>query len=128
LILVGLAVGPSAWAKLVYEHPGWANVTITDPEGLEPSPNSDHPAAVPIGLELSFNRLWQMRNWYSASGALDWLVISLLLASFLAMMVQYWTGALGLGLRRARTLVYCAGAADRRDSYPGRRAGVGMLL
>jgi len=54
-----------------------------------------------IGLELSFKRLWDLRRLVFGLGALELLITGSLLAAFLAMMGQYWTGALALGLALA---------------------------
>ena len=39
-ILIGVAVGPFGLGRLVFEHPWLNHITISDPEALEPSPNS----------------------------------------------------------------------------------------
>jgi len=101
-ILVGLAVGPFGLGRMVYEHPWLAHITITDPEGLEPFAEFGIILLLfTIGLELSFNRLWSMRRLVFGLGALELIFISGLLAAFLSMLGQYWTGALGLGLALA---------------------------
>lgn len=101
-ILVGLAVGPFGLGRMVYEHPWLAHITITDPEGLKPFAEFGIILLLfTIGLELSFNRLWSMRRLVFGLGALELLFISGLLAIFLSMLGQYWTGALGLGLALA---------------------------
>ncbi len=101
-ILVGLAVGPYGLGKLVYEHEWLAHITITDPEGLDPFAEFGIILLLfTIGLELSFNRLWEMRRLVFGLGALELVVISTLIAAFLSMLGQYWTGAWGLGLALA---------------------------
>jgi CPA2 family monovalent cation:H+ antiporter-2 len=101
-ILVGLLVGPYGLGRMIYEQPWLAWVTITDPEGLEPFAEFGIILLLfTIGLELSFNRLWSLRRLVFGLGALELVVISGLLTAFLAMMGQYWTGALGLGLALA---------------------------
>ncbi|MBS1240409.1 MAG: sodium:proton exchanger, partial [Proteobacteria bacterium] len=127
-ILVGLAVGPFGLGKLVYEHPWLGYVTITDPEGLGPFAEFGIILLLfTIGLELSFNRLWEMRKLVFGLGALELLVISLLLASFLAMMGQYWTGALGLGLALALSSTALVLPIAGTHTPVG-RAALGMLL
>src|SRR6187551_2213238 len=97
-ILVGLLVGPYGLGRLVYEYDWLFYVTITDPERLEPFAEFGIILLLfTIGLELSFNRLWSMRKLVFGLGALELQVISALLAAFLSMLGQYWTGALGLG-------------------------------
>ncbi len=54
-----------------------------------------------IGLELSFNRLWQMRKLVFGLGAAELLITGTVIAVVLAMMGQYWTGAMALGLALA---------------------------
>ena len=101
-ILVGLLVGPYGLGRMVYANEWLTWVTITDPEGLEPFAEFGIILLLfTIGLELSFNRLWSMRKLVFGLGALELVVISGLLTAFLAMMGQYWTGALGLGLALA---------------------------
>ena len=101
-ILVGLLVGPYGLGGMVYEYEWLFYVTITDPERLEPFAEFGIILLLfTIGLELSFNRLWAMRKLVFGLGALELLVIGSLLAAFLSMMGQYWTGALGLGLALA---------------------------
>ena len=76
-ILVGLLVGPYGLGKLVYEHHWLGYITITDPEGLEPFAEFGIILLLfTIGLELSFNRLWQMRRLVFGLGALELLVIA----------------------------------------------------
>ena len=127
-ILVGLAVGPYGLGKMVFEQPWLAYFTITDPERLEPFAEFGIILLLfTIGLELSFNRLWAMRRLVFGLGALEMTVISLLLTVFLAMMGQYWTGALGLGLALALSstalVLQIAGTQT-----PVGRAALAMLL
>ncbi|WP_442864381.1 cation:proton antiporter domain-containing protein [Aurantiacibacter sp. MUD11] len=98
-ILVGLLVGPFGLGRMVVDHE-WLNyVTISEPEALEPFAEFGIVLLLfAIGLELSFNRLWQLRKLVFGLGALELLVIGALMAAFLSMMGQYWTGALALGL------------------------------
>ncbi|MCL6251784.1 cation:proton antiporter [Altererythrobacter sp. KTW20L] len=101
-ILVGLLVGPYGLGRMVYEHEWLTYVTITDPERLEPFAEFGIVLLLfTIGLELSFSRLWSMRRMVFGLGALELIVIGSLLAAFLSMMGQYWTGAIALGLALA---------------------------
>jgi CPA2 family monovalent cation:H+ antiporter-2 len=101
-ILVGLLVGPFGLGRMVYQHEWLTWFTITDPEGLEPFAEFGIILLLfTIGLELSFNRLWSMRSLVFGLGAMELVIIGALLAAFLAMLGQYWTGALGLGLALA---------------------------
>ena len=127
-ILVGLLVGPYGLGRMVYEQPWLAYVTITDPEGLEPFAEFGITLLLfTIGLELSFNRLWSMRRLVFGLGALELAVIAGLLAAFLSMMGQYWTGALGLGLALAlSSTALCLPIAGTHTAVG--RAALAMLL
>ena len=101
-ILIGIAVGPFGLGQLVYERPWLSHITITDPEALEPFAEFGIILLLfTIGLELSFKRLWQMRRLVFGLGALELLVTGVMLAIVLAMIGQYWTGALALGFALA---------------------------
>ena len=127
-ILVGLLVGPYGLGRMVYEQSWLAYVTITDPEGLEPFAEFGITLLLfTIGLELSFNRLWSMRKLVFGLGALELAVIAGLLAAFLSMMGQYWTGALGLGLALAlSSTALCLPIAGTHTAVG--RAALAMLL
>ncbi len=127
-ILVGLLVGPFGLGRMVFEQPWLTHVTITDPARLEPFAEFGIVLLLfTIGLELSFNRLWELRRLVFGLGALELLVIGALLAAFLSMLGQYWTGALGLGLALAFSstalVLPIAGT-----STPVGRAALSMLL
>lgn len=80
-----------------------------------------------IGLELSFNRLWALRRMVFGLGAMELIIIGSLLAAFLSMLGQYWTGAIGLGLALALSstalVLPIAGTTT-----PVGRAALSMLL
>jgi CPA2 family monovalent cation:H+ antiporter-2 len=101
-ILVGLLVGPYGLGRMVDDH-GWLYFfTITDSERLEPFAEFGIVLLLfTIGLELSFNRLWAMRRLVFGLGALELFITGSLIGIVLAMLGQYWTGALGLGLALA---------------------------
>jgi len=127
-ILVGVAVGPYGLGRLVFQYPWLTYFTITDPEGLEPFAEFGIILLLfTIGLELSFNRLWEMRKLVFGLGALELGIISMLLAAFLAMMGQYWTGALGLGLALALSSTALVLQISGTHTPVG-RAALGMLL
>lgn len=127
-LLVGLAVGPYGLGRMVYEHPWLAHFTITDPEGLEPFAEFGIILLLfTIGLELSFNRLWSMRRLVFGLGALELIIIGLLLAAVLSMMGQYWTGALGLGLALALSSTALVLPISGTKTPVG-RAALSMLL
>src|SRR3546814_2403718 len=74
-ILIGIAVGPFGLGKLVYEYPWLGHVTISDPDGLKPFAEFGIILLLfTIGLELSFNRLWQLRRLVFGLGALELLI------------------------------------------------------
>ena len=101
-ILIGVLVGPYGLGRMVFEHPWLNHITISDPESLDLFAEFGIILLLfAIGLELSFNRLWQMRKLVFGLGSLELLVIGTIAAIFLAMMGQYWTGALALGFALA---------------------------
>jgi CPA2 family monovalent cation:H+ antiporter-2 len=127
-ILVGLLVGPYGLGRLVFDHPWLSHVTITDPDGLEPFAEFGIIMLLfTIGLELSFNRLWELRKLVFGLGALELLIIGSLLALALAMMGQHWTGAIALGLALAMSSTgLVLRITDTRR--PVGRAALSMLL
>jgi len=127
-ILIGLLVGPYGLGRMVYANEWLFYVTITDPEGLEPFAEFGIILLLfTIGLELSFNRLWTMRKLVFGLGALELVVIASLLTAFLAMMGQYWTGALGLGLALALSSTALCLQISGTQTAVG-RAALAMLL
>ena len=127
-ILVGLLVGPFGLGGLVYQYEWLFYVTITDPERLEPFAEFGIILLLfTIGLELSFNRLWSMRKLVFGLGALELTIIAGLLAAFLAMMGQYWTGAIGLGLALALSSTALCLPISGTQTAVG-RAALAMLL
>ena len=101
-ILIGILVGPYGLGRMVFEHPWLNHITISDPDSLDLFAEFGIILLLfAIGLELSFNRLWQMRRLVFGLGALELIVIGSCLAVFLAMMGQFWTGALALGFALA---------------------------
>ncbi|MBN9504622.1 MAG: cation:proton antiporter [Altererythrobacter sp.] len=101
-ILVGLLVGPFGLGRMVYKQEWLTYITITDPEGLAPFAEFGIILLLfTIGLELSFNRLWTMRKLVFGLGLMELTISAGLIAVFLTMLGQYWTGALGLGLALA---------------------------
>jgi len=74
-ILIGIAVGPYGLGKFAYDHEWLQYFTITDREGLQPFAEFGIILLLfTIGLELSFDRLWQMRRLVFGLGALELLV------------------------------------------------------
>ncbi len=127
-ILIGVLVGPFGLGKLIYEYPWLTHVTITDPEGLEPFAEFGIILLLfAIGLELSFNRLWTLRRLVFGLGALELLILGTLMAVFLSMLGQYWTGAIGLGFALALSSTAIVLPISGTTSPVG-RAALSMLL
>ena len=127
-ILIGIAVGPFGLGQLVYERPWLTHITITDPEALEPFAEFGIILLLfTIGLELSIKRLWQMRRLVFGLGALELLVTGVMLAIVLAMIGQYWTGALALGFALAFSSTAIVLPISGTHSPVGRSA-LSMLL
>lgn len=102
-ILIGVLVGPYGLGSLVERIPWLYYVTISDPEALTPFADFGIVLLLfAIGLELSFNRLWQLRKLVFGLGALELLIIGASLAAFLGLTgMQGWTAALALGFALA---------------------------
>ncbi len=127
-ILIGIAVGPFGLGSMVYEYPWLGHVTISDPDGLEPFAEFGIILLLfTIGLELSFKRLWQMRRLVFGLGALELIIIGSSLAMALAMIGQYWTGALALGFALAFSSTAIVLPISGTSSPVG-RAALSMLL
>lgn len=127
-ILIGLLVGPYGLGRMVPDYNWLSYVTINDQERLEPFAEFGIILLLfAIGLELSFNRLWQLRKLVFGLGALELLVIGSLLAAILSMMGQYWTGALALGLALAFSSTALVLPISGTNTPVG-RAALSMLL
>ncbi|WP_120715826.1 cation:proton antiporter domain-containing protein [Tsuneonella amylolytica] len=101
-ILIGVLVGPFGLGRLVPQAPWLYHVTITDPEALEPFAEFGIILLLfTIGLELSFNRLWDMRRLVFGLGALELILIGALLALVLAATGVGTTAAMALGFALA---------------------------
>jgi len=127
-ILVGLLVGPYGLGRLVFDHQWLTWVTISNPDGLAPFAEFGITLLLfTIGLELSFNRLWQLRKLVFGLGALELLLTASLIASALGMMGQYWTGAMALGLALALSSTALVLPISGTTTPVG-RAALSMLL
>lgn len=102
-ILIGVAVGPFGLGSLVERVPWLAHITITNPEVLAPFADFGIVLLLfAIGLELSFNRLWQLRKLVFGLGALELLIIGSSLALLFGLSgTLAWSGALALGFALA---------------------------
>ncbi len=102
-ILIGVLVGPFGLGTLDNEVPWLRHVTISDPERLQPFADFGIILLLfAIGLELSFNRLWQLRRLVFGLGSLELLIIGSALAMFFATATTLsGTAALALGFALA---------------------------
>ena len=127
-ILIGILVGPYGLGQLVYERPLLEHFTISDPEALEPFAEFGIILLLfAIGLELSFKRLWQLRKLVFGLGAMELMIGGICIAAVLAMMGQYWTGALALGFALAFSSTAIVLPISGSSSPVG-RAALSMLL
>ena len=128
-ILIGVLVGPFGLGSLVERIPWLTHITITNPEALTPFADFGIVLLLfAIGLELSFNRLWQLRKLVFGLGALELLIIGSALATFLGFAgLLDWTGALALGFALAfsSTAIVLPISGTRT---PVGRAALSMLL
>ena len=127
-ILIGILVGPFGLGKLTYDVDWLTHITISDPEALEPFAEFGIILLLfTIGLELSFKRLWQMRKLVFGLGSLELLLGGSIIAIVLAMMGQYWSGAMALGLALAMSSTAIVLPISGTQSPVG-RAALSMLL
>ena len=120
-ILIGIAVGPYGLGTLVDEIPWLKHVTISDPEALAPFADFGIILLLfAIGLELSFNRLWQLRRFVFGLGSLELLIIGSSGAAFL-----FYAG--GMGLTAALALGFALAFSSTAIVLPisGTRSPVG---
>jgi CPA2 family monovalent cation:H+ antiporter-2 len=128
-ILIGVLVGPFGLGEMVdrYEWLYW--ITISDPDALTPFADFGIILLLfAIGLELSFNRLWQMRKLVFGLGSLELLIIGSISASFFG----YYSGmdttaalALGFALAFSSTAIVLPISGTKS---PVGRAALSMLL
>ncbi len=128
-ILIGVLVGPYGLGTLVEAVPGLRHVTISDPERLTPFADFGIILLLfAIGLELSFNRLWQLRKLVFGLGSLELLIIGSASAAFFGYISGMdWTGALALGFALAFSSTAIVLPISGTKSPVG-RAALSMLL
>ncbi|MET1754615.1 cation:proton antiporter [Novosphingobium sp. RD2P27] len=127
-ILIGLLVGPYGLGKLVPEHPWLYHVTISDPDRLDIFAEFGIILLLfSIGLELSFGRLWQMRQQVFGLGSLELLGIGAALAAILTGLGQSPTAGLALGAALALSSTALVLRITNRATPVG-RAALAMLL
>jgi len=128
-ILIGVLVGPFGLGSLVERIPWLYYITISDPESLAPFADFGIVLLLfAIGLELSFNRLWQLRKLVFGLGALEVLIIGSALALFLGLagsMTPTAALALGFALAFSSTAIVLPISGTRT---PVGRAALSMLL
>ena len=127
-ILIGLLVGPYGLGRLVFDHPWLAHLSITDPEGLEIFAELGIILLLfSIGLELSFNRLWEMRRLVFGLGSLELVFLGASFTFILAALGQPIYGALALGLALSLSSTALVLRITNTNSSVG-RAALSMLL
>jgi CPA2 family monovalent cation:H+ antiporter-2 len=128
-ILIGIAVGPYGLGSLVPEVPWLRYVTITEADRLTPFADFGIILLLfAIGLELSFNRLWQLRRLVFGLGSLELLIIGSVGAAFFAYISGMSTTAaiaLGFALAFSSTAIVLPISGTRT---PVGRAALSMLL
>jgi len=128
-ILIGILVGPFGLGSLVDRADWLRYVTISDPERLTPFADFGIILLLfAIGLELSFNRLWQLRKLVFGLGSLELLIIG----SVSAVFFSYFSGmsttaalALGFALAFSSTAIVLPISGTKS---PVGRAALSMLL
>lgn len=128
-ILIGVLVGPFGLGSLVDSVPWLSHITITNPEALTPFADFGIVLLLfAIGLELSFNRLWQMRKLVFGLGALEVLISGSALALFVGVAGGLSiTAALALGFALAFSSTAIVLPISGTRSPVG-RAALSMLL
>ncbi|MDA9918276.1 cation:proton antiporter [Erythrobacter sp.] len=128
-ILIGVLVGPFGLGTLVDQIPWLQYVTISDPERLAPFADFGIILLLfAIGLELSFNRLWQMRKLVFGLGSLELLIIGSSSAAFFGYVSGMGTTAalaLGFALAFSSTAIVLPISGTKS---PVGRAALSMLL
>jgi CPA2 family monovalent cation:H+ antiporter-2 len=128
-ILIGILVGPYGLGSLVDDVPWLQFITISDPERLTPFADFGIILLLfAIGLELSFNRLWQLRKLVFGLGSLELLIIGSISAAFFGQYVGMDTTAalaLGFALAFSSTAIVLPISGTRS---PVGRAALSMLL
>lgn len=128
-ILIGIAVGPYGLGSLVPEVPWLRHITITEADRLTPFADFGIILLLfAIGLELSFNRLWQLRRLVFGLGSLELLIIGSVGAAFFAYVNGMGTTAaiaLGFALAFSSTAIVLPISGTKT---PVGRAALSMLL
>lgn len=128
-ILIGLLVGPFGLGSFVSQYPWLTHITITDPEALTPFADFGIVLLLfAIGLELSFNRLWQMRKLVFGLGAIELIIIGSAFAAIFGFSTgMNLTAALALGFALAFSSTAMVLPISGTRSQVG-KAALSMLL
>ncbi|MEO1647698.1 MAG: cation:proton antiporter, partial [Pseudomonadota bacterium] len=128
-ILIGILVGPYGLGTWAGQYPLIDAITISDPDRLTPFADFGIILLLfAIGLELSFNRLWQLRRLVFGLGSLEILIIGSCGAAFLYFASGMdRTGALALGFALAFSSTAIVLPISGTRSPVG-RAALSMLL
>jgi CPA2 family monovalent cation:H+ antiporter-2 len=128
-ILIGVLVGPYGLGMFTDRIPWLSYITISDPDRLTPFADFGIILLLfAIGLELSFNRLWQMRKMVFGLGSLEIIIIGSCGAAFLYFVNGMdRTGALALGFALAFSSTAIVLPISGTRSQVG-RAALSMLL
>ncbi|MEP2102074.1 MAG: cation:proton antiporter [Parasphingorhabdus sp.] len=127
-ILVGVLLGPSGLGALSGQYDWLKFVTINDREAIEPFAEFGIILLLfSIGLELSFKRLWSMRQLVFGVGAAELAISGLIIGFVLYLIGQNPAGALGLGLALALSSTALVLPMSGTKSPVG-RAALAMLL
>lgn len=128
-ILVGMLVGPGGLGALIKEAPWLYYITISDPKSIEPFAEFGIVLLLfSIGLELSFRRLWGMRNAVFGLGMAKLALAALLIGAGLWLFGETPTGALGLGLALALSSTALVLPMVGTSGAVGKRAFAILLL
>ena len=127
-ILVGLVVGPFGLGALVPQYPWLYHITISDPAAIAPFAEFGIILLLfSIGLELSFQRLWQMRRTIFRIGPMELFGGGALIALVLIFLGNSVPTALALGVALAlSSTALVLRIAD--TTTPVGRAALGTLL
>ncbi len=128
-ILIGVLVGPFGLGAMVGQYEWLYWITISDPGALVPFADFGIILLLfAIGLELSFNRLWQMRKLVFGLGSLELLIIGSISAGFFGYVSGMSTTAalaLGFALAFSSTAIVLPISGTKT---PVGRAALSMLL
>ena len=127
-ILVGAAIGPSGLGALVTAQPWLETITITDRERVAPFAEIGILLLLfAIGLELSFRRLWAMKNSVFGLGGTQMFVTALLIGGVLLAFGRSPASAAALGLALAMSSTALVMPMTGTTSPVG-KAALAMLL